>query len=319
MELSDRNASVELDIEDTYVPAYSLNLAELSRTVMRRVRAVKKNQLEVIDLETKFNQRVHELNKEFEPLFNTAFMKRKALVMGEHEPSDNECDVPLIHALTPEALKTIEENAPADASPSKGVPDFWLQAMYNTFTLGSLIEEHDAEILKYISDITYQSHVNPNGFTLFFHFEENPFFADRILKKEYEIQIAPEKDDPFSYDGPMVTKCMGCPIHWYDGKDVTKLEVKDDDTGKKVPVNTFFKFFDEKPQQLSKDNEDGVNEATADDFNVGLFIRDELIPRAVLYFTGEKEDDYDEEESTDSGDDEFVEKDDHAKMETMEE
>lgn len=62
-----------------------------------------------------------------------------------------------------------------------------------------------------------------------------------------------------------------------------------------------------------------MNEATADDFNVGLFIRDELIPRAVLYFTGEKEDDYDEEESTDSGDDEFVEKDDHAKMETMEE
>ncbi|KAI1732729.1 nucleosome assembly protein (NAP) domain-containing protein [Ditylenchus destructor] len=319
MELNDRNASVELDLEDTYVPTYSIKVAELSRTVMRRVRAMKKNQLEVIDLEAKFNQRVHELNKEFEPLFHNAFMKRKALVVGEHEPSENECDVPLIHSLTPEALKTIEENAPAEASPSKGVPEFWLEAMRNTFSLGSLIEEHDAEILKYIVDITYQTHVNPNGFTLFFHFGENPFFADRILKKEYEIQISSEKDDPYSYDGPTVTKCMGCPIQWYDGKDVTKLEAKDDDTGKMVPVDTFFKFFDEKPMELSKDNQDNVNEAIADDFNVGLFIRDELIPRAVLYFTGEVEDEYDEEESVDSGDDEFVEKDGQAKMETMEE
>lgn len=305
---------VDLDVEES-VHAYSANLTELSKPVLRRIRALKKNQLEAIDIEAQYNQRIHELSKEFEPLFTNVFTKRQAIITGAHEPKDDECDVPLLYR-DPDAIKTIEENAPAEASPSKGVPEFWLQTMQNTLTLGPMIEDHDAEILKYLVNISYQTHVHPNGFTLFFHFDENPFFANRVLKKEFEVQIAPETDDPFGYDGPLVTKCMGTPIQWHEGKDVTKLEVTDPDTGKKVPAESFFKFFDEKPKQLSSDNEEVENDVIADDFNIGLFIRDELIPRAVLYFTGEKADEYDDEDSI-SDDEEFVEK--NGQAETMEE
>ncbi|KAI1713766.1 nucleosome assembly protein (NAP) domain-containing protein [Ditylenchus destructor] len=294
------------DGEDIDVPLYSRNITELSRPVLRRVRAMKKNQLEIIDVNAKFNQRMHELVKEFEPLFNTAYQKRKAVIVGEHEPKDSECDVPLIHGIDQEELK-LEESAPAEVSPVKGVPHFWLQAMCNTLTLATMIGDQDAEVLKHLNDVTWQAHVNPNGFTLFFHFDENPFFADRVLKKEYEIQITPDPEDPFDYDGPVVTKCKGMPIQWYTGKDVTKIE---------LPFDSFFKFFDEKSKQATDDGDDPENEEIIDDFTIGMFIRDELIPRAVLYFTGEKDD---EDDFGGSDDDESEDKNEEAKGEKMEE
>lgn len=48
---------------------YSQNLAEASKNVQKRVCALKQYQLEAINLEGKFYERVHELEKEFEPLF----------------------------------------------------------------------------------------------------------------------------------------------------------------------------------------------------------------------------------------------------------
>lgn len=291
MASGDRNVAVEPEGEETF--QYNEKLKKLPHTVLRRVRALKKNQLELISVEAQFNQRVQELNKEFESLFNPLLEKRKAIVAGEHEPADSECNEPILS--DPDANKHVEQNAPADANPSKGVPEFWLEAMSNTVTIGPLLSGHDDEILKYLVNITYNTHVNPNGFTLFFHFDENPYFTDRILKKEFEIQISPDSDDPYGYDGPVVTKCMGMPINWCPGKDITKLVATDPETGEKHPAESFFHFFDEKPKQMADINEDLENGAIEDDFNVGLFIRDELIPHAVLYYTGEKEDRYDED------------------------
>uniref|UniRef100_A0A915D3S8 Uncharacterized protein n=1 Tax=Ditylenchus dipsaci TaxID=166011 RepID=A0A915D3S8_9BILA len=68
--------------------------------VQRRVRALKKYQLESIDLESKFYYRVHELEKEFQPLFNAINLNS----IGEHEPADKECDVPLIQNLDEDEL-----------------------------------------------------------------------------------------------------------------------------------------------------------------------------------------------------------------------
>jgi len=59
------------------------------------------------------------------------------------------------------------------------------------------------------------------------------------------------------------------------------------------------------------DDEAEVDEETqallAADFEIGHFIRERIVPRAVLYFTGEAledDDDYDEEEGEEEGDDE---------------
>lgn len=48
---------------------FSVCLTEASKPVQRRIRALKKNQLELLELESKFHEKVHALEMEFDPLF----------------------------------------------------------------------------------------------------------------------------------------------------------------------------------------------------------------------------------------------------------
>lgn len=56
----------------------------------------------------------------------------------------------------------IEENARDEETPSKGIPDFWLEVMSSAWMLNEMIQKYDAPILKFLVDITYETHVNPN-------------------------------------------------------------------------------------------------------------------------------------------------------------
>lgn len=48
---------------------YASCLTEASKPILRRIRALKKNQLEALELESKFYEKVHVLEMEFDPLF----------------------------------------------------------------------------------------------------------------------------------------------------------------------------------------------------------------------------------------------------------
>uniref|UniRef100_A0A914RHX9 Uncharacterized protein n=1 Tax=Parascaris equorum TaxID=6256 RepID=A0A914RHX9_PAREQ len=63
-----------------------------------------------INVEAKFYERVHQLEREFAPVFDALHAKRKAIVTGEYEPTDEECNYPIINGLTDEEIKvdTIE-------------------------------------------------------------------------------------------------------------------------------------------------------------------------------------------------------------------
>ena len=72
-------------------------------------------------------------------------------------------------------------------------------------------------------------------------------------------------------------------------------------------ANSFFNFFD--PPAVP-DNEDELDPETQElltsDFEIGHYIRERIVPRAVLFFTGEAledESDCEEEESDDEDDD----------------
>jgi len=77
---------------------------------------------------------------------------------------------------------------------------------------------------------------------------------------------------------------------------------------KMVKTDSFFNFFD--PPEMPED-EDDLDEETeallAVDFEIGHFFRERLIPKAVLFFTGEAieedSDDEDEDEETTSEED----------------
>merc|ERR1712227_311381 len=97
------------------------------------------------------------------------------------------------------------------------------------------------------------------------------------------------------------------------GKDVTvkviKKRQKHKSKGsvrtieKKVKADSFFNFFDPPVVPTPDDGVEEMDEETeallAADFEIGHFFRDRIIPRAVLYFTGEAledEDDHDDDE-----------------------
>merc|ERR1712048_1417994 len=110
----------------------------------------------------------------------------------------------------------------------------------------------------------------------------------------------------------------GCPIDWQKGKNLTVKQVKKKQKHKskgsvrtitkQVKADSFFNFFD--PPAVPDDPNAEVDEDTqallTADFEIGHYIRERIVPRAVLFFTGEAlEDESDfEEEEGDSEDDE---------------
>lgn len=67
------------------------------------------------------------------------------------------------------------------------------------------------------------------------------------------MKCVPEADDPFSFEGPEIYKCKGCPIDWKKGKNVTLKTVKKKQKHKSrglvrtitktVQNDSFFNFF----------------------------------------------------------------------------
>merc|ERR1711874_363639 len=78
---------------------------------------------------------------------------------------------------------------------------------------------------------------------------------------------------------------------------------------KQVKNDSFFNFFD--PPPISDDPDADVDPETQDlltaDFEIGHYIRDRIIPGAVLFFTGEalEDDEFDEEEEEEEDDPDF--------------
>lgn len=139
------------------------------------------------------------------------------------------------------------------------------------------------------------------------------------------MKCSPDDDDPFGFEGPEIIKCTGCTINWNKGKDITKKTIKKKQKHKsrgvvrtvaKVVANdSFFNFFSPPtvPDDINAaDVDDELRSLITSDFEIGHYIRDRIIPRAVLFFTGEgiddnEDEDYEEEseeeEDEESGED----------------
>merc|ERR1719476_10610 len=147
------------------------------------------------------------------------------------------------------------------------------------------------------------------------------------VSHEYLIQV----EDPFSFEGPDIVGCTGCKIDWKKGKNITQKVVKKKQkhkgrgqtrvVTKTVKADSFFNFFD--PPEVP-DEEDEMDEETeallSADFEIGHFFRERLIPKAVLFFTGEaieedSDEDEDDEMEDESDDDEDEENDPDFKPE----
>ncbi|TRY93669.1 hypothetical protein DNTS_001121 [Danionella cerebrum] len=311
---------------DGLVGSPSGYMESLPKVVKRRVNALKNLQVKCAHIEAKFYEEVHELERKYAALYQPLFDKRSEIVRAAYEPTDEECEWKQDEEeeLTvskqeemKEKAKVEEEKKDEEKEDPKGIPEFWLTVFKNVDLLSEMLQEHDEPILKHLQDIKvkFSDAGQPMSFALEFHFEPNDFFTNTVLTKSYKMRSEPDESDPFSFDGPEIMGCTGCTIDWTKGKNVTLKTIKKKQkhkgrgtvrtVTKTVPNDSFFNFFS--PPEgtppltcgtILKEDEDS-EAVLAADFEIGHFIRERIVPRAVLYFTGEAieddDDDYDEE------------------------
>uniref|UniRef100_A0A8C9QVG3 Nucleosome assembly protein 1-like 4b n=1 Tax=Scleropages formosus TaxID=113540 RepID=A0A8C9QVG3_SCLFO len=306
----------------------------LPKLVKRRVNALKQLQVQGTHLEAKFYKEVHELERKYSALYQPIFDKRRDIVTGAVEPTDEECawhsDQEDEEGLAEDLNKkvTVEEDKKEETATEedpKGIPEFWLTIFRRVDMLSDMLQEHDEPILKHLKDIKvkFSEPDEPMSFTLEFHFEPNNYFKNEVLTKAYRMKSEPDTDDPFSFEGPEIVDCEGCQIDWHKGKDVTVKTIKKKQkhkgrgtvrtVTKQVPNDSFFNFFNPVKGMSDEDSEFTL----ATDFEIGHFFRERIVPRAVLYFTGEameddesfeeeeleEEEDHDEDGEEDEGED----------------
>lgn len=304
-------------------------IQSLPKSVKRRIKALKKLQFDSSKIEGDFYKEVHELECKYAAKYTPLFEKRSKVVTGGVEPTDEECDWPSDEEKEDEKEdvknkakvgdgekadseeKEKEKKEDNEGADVKGIPNFWLTVFKNVDMLSEMIQDHDEPILNHLQDVKVQfSSTQDMGFTLEFYFESNKFFNNTVLTKQYQMRSEPDEADPFSFEGPEIVKCKGCEIDWCKGQNVTVKTIKKKQKHKgrgttrtitkTVQNDSFFNFFTPPtvPEEESEMDED-LEALLAADFEIGHFIRERIVPRAVLYFTGEaleNDDDFDEEE-----------------------
>ncbi|KIP01493.1 hypothetical protein PHLGIDRAFT_26985 [Phlebiopsis gigantea 11061_1 CR5-6] len=182
----------------------------------------------------------------------------------------------------------------------KAIAKFWPVALMNHEMFAIHCQHNlDQVALAYLEDLWVVRHPKEfRAFTLEFHFKENPFFTNTLLKKEYKyVQPAGAQDG--EADENSVTDAMfdfswerdvEPQVDWKDdAHNLTKLYPRVADAADEDDLSdsgSFFNFF----------------ELADDPLDLGVNIAHDVFPEAIDYFLGEKggqeidSDDEDEEE-----------------------
>lgn len=150
-----------------------------------------------------------------------------------------------------------------------------------------------------------------------------------MLTKSYEFAVEKDKRNPLMTTHNALYKCLGCEINWNEGKCPLKDNINENNEDDE-PAGSFFDFFrthtsdgvrpafKEKSSGESKNGngksaiEQAVEEEEFEslfelDYEIGKFIKDMIIPKALLYYTGEiteLDDDEDDDDEFEDDDDE---------------
>ncbi|KAI2512827.1 hypothetical protein MHU86_1616 [Fragilaria crotonensis] len=190
---------------------------------------------------------------------------------------------------------TDNENEDEDG---EGIPQFWVCAMGHEEDVAELLTEEDVDCLEYLTDITCVDFEDGKGFELQFHFsEQNPYFTNPMLTKTYHVP------NLLLADEPILKNVLGCDIDWKEGKSLTYRTTKKKQRGKgkhsgqirtvakKERKDSFFHFFlpPKLPnmEDMDEDEADRLEEAFDADYDVAQAFRLHIVPKAVLWFTGQ--------------------------------
>jgi len=288
------------DVNDPdFKPSVDLKQMKLPLIMLGRVKALKNLQMNAVKVETEYYKEVGLLDAKYQTKYEKHYRQMAKVISGAYEPSGDELvwssdvepeDVEDENDVEKDAetvakrkkVPVFHPDFPADA---KGLPKFWLHTLKNANeeSLLGLVEPRDEPVLEYMTDLNITLHSDHAGFTLDFHFALNPYFTNKVLTKEYVLREGPDPKCLLQYDGPEIVGCKGCSIDWKKGMDVTK-EADVADIKKMSKTGSFFTFFS---PPNSKEDDDATDKVLALDYEIGFAIKEKIIPRAVVYFTGE--------------------------------
>lgn len=231
------------------------------------VRSLKQMLNETRAVEIEFFERVYELETEFQNRHELVYRKRCEIINGDYIPTEAEGLSDNDPQYTDDQNKKDQSSIPG---PQAGVPNFWLSVLTAIF---SDIHEDDRSILEHLTDVRGKNKpLSDLGFILEFYFTPNEYFDNAVLRKEY---FYTSSDNKTIHEVPLIRKSVGCEIKWKDGK---------------VPAYRSWFDFLSSSKVISNTEEEFMSYITGiqKDFEMGYFIKEHVIPRAVLYFTGEE-------------------------------
>lgn len=192
----------------------------------------------------------------------------------------------------------------------KSIPNFWPVALMNNPNISIHAAHHQDQVaLSYLEDIWVER--NPKErrcFTLEFHFKENPFFSDSVLKKEYRY-LKPAGADDKKKDEWGVTEAQAA-FSWDTNTDPQAIKIKWKDNAHNLTKTN--------PLVLDQDGElsepgsfFNLFEVAKDHMDLGVLIANEIYPEAMEYFKGTavqnySDDEEDEEDEEDDDDEEEI-------------
>ncbi|CAF0888444.1 unnamed protein product [Rotaria sp. Silwood1] len=299
--------------------------------IQRRINALLNYQVEYFRLRVEFYRQLQDLQYAYNPEFEQILARQRAIIDGSCEPIEleNQMNKSIISNSTLESnlnqsssqtyeqisTQNIFPNSQSNL-PNKGLANFWLTVLKNIDSYDYPIQRRDELCLKYLIDIRCilnPPNVDSTSFILEFHFlPTNPFFNETILTKQYSIRYELNNSNPYrSYDGPEVDHCYGCLITWKPDHNLTirkrTKRIRSKTTGQirfvqiEESIKSFFDFFS--PPIISANgihemnNEDQIRLEA--DIEFGLLLKQRVLPRAVLYYTGEALAVFHEEEEDD--------------------
>ncbi|XP_071449215.1 protein SET isoform X1 [Hetaerina americana] len=144
----------------------------------------------------------------------------------------------------------------------KRIPNFWVTTFVNHPQIMAILEEDEEDCLHFLCKLEVEEFDDiKSGYRINFHFEDNPYFENHVLTKEFHLGST---GNPAS---------QSTPIRWKEGNDLTKKpKDRNSNKGRKraVEQKTFFSWFTDH------------GDPSADD--IAEVIKDDMWPNPLQYY-----------------------------------
>ncbi|CAM9314928.1 unnamed protein product, partial [Scytosiphon promiscuus] len=274
------------------------NEVELPPEVMKRLYQLKALQSEKDVVYEKYKERRAALEMEFAKEYGAIYERRAEVVAGRARDMD---DGESQHSSA-EFWGTCRKIVGVKGE--QGTPERKMHCMLHHEALHDVVCEPDLEALYYLSDVRCVDKPDLLGFTLEFHFDDNPYFSNAVLTKRYDTANIMDQGEP------LLEGVEGTPIDWKSGRNLCEKTIRrkvkrggqSRTITKTEKTESFFKFFQNPvmyDDEEEEEDEELYNFSFDMDYEVARIFRNHLIPNAVLWFTGEaiSDDDEDDEET----------------------